>query len=337
MTMAIVTGLFSANVFNFFLQHHRWGWRLSNGIILIVPLILLIGIFFCPETPRWLFKKKGRQQAEKSLKRIRCIPDVTAELDAIADAIREEGNELSIKELLTTKKMLKRLVVGMEIHIFLQMSGISPIFAFGGMIFESVLGSGFISLLILSGANMFSTIPALFLFDKIERRNLLIFCGLGMVLGHFMAATVFRTGCTVVKTIVDKIVVHEDVNCGSYAGILMLIATVIYIICFALSWGAICWIYAAEIFPLNVRARAMSFTTASHWFMCIIMAYMLELIEPIGVHGVFYLFGSLCLLAVVFVYLLCPETKGVLLEDIEEVFDDFKMKDRRIVKRLRCQ
>jgi hypothetical protein len=55
---------------------------------------------FCPETPRWLFKKKDRQSAEKSLKCIRKIDDVTAELNAIADAIREENNELSIKELL---------------------------------------------------------------------------------------------------------------------------------------------------------------------------------------------------------------------------------------------
>jgi SP family sugar:H+ symporter-like MFS transporter len=340
MAMAIVTGLFAANIVNYFLQNHKWGWRLSNGIILIAPVTIMLGIFFCPETPRWLFKKKGRELAEKSLKRIRKISDVTAELNAIADAVREEGNELSIKELFTTKKMLARLGIGMGIHVFLQTSGISPIFAFGGIIFESVLGSGIISLLILSGANMFSTIPALFLFDRLGRRNLLIFCGLGMVVGHFVAATAFITGCNVVKTVINNIIVNEEVNCRTSAGILMLIFQVIYIVCFALSWGAIAWIYAAEIYPLNVRARAMSLTTASHWFMCIIMAYILELIAPIGIHGVFYLFSGLCFLAVIFVYLFCPETKGVLLEDIEEVFDNFRLKDRTIVKVLRrspCQ
>jgi SP family sugar:H+ symporter-like MFS transporter len=340
MAMAIVTGLFAANIVNYFLQNHKWGWRLSNGIILIAPVTIMLGIFFCPETPRWLFKKKGRESAEKSLKRIRKIDNVTAELNAIADAVREENNELSFNELFTTKKMLKRLCIGMGIHVFLQTSGISPIFAFGGIIFESVLGSGIISLLILSGANMLSTIPALFLFDRLGRRNLLIFCGLGMVAGHLVAATAFLTGCNVVKTVVNNIIVNEQVNCGINAGVLMLIFTVIYIVCFALSWGAICWIYAAEIYPLNVRARAMSLTTASHWFMCIIMSYILELIAPLGIHGVFYLFSGLCLLAVVFVYLFCPETKGVLLEDIEEVFDNFRLKDRILVKflrRLSCQ
>ncbi|CAF4508776.1 unnamed protein product, partial [Rotaria sp. Silwood2] len=264
MTMGIVTGLFAANVVNFFLQDHKWGWRLSNAIILIAPIIIMMGIFLCPETPRWLFKKKGRKSAEKSLKRIRKIYNVTAELNAIADAIREEGNELSIKELFTTKKMLERLGIGMGIHVFLQTSGISPIFAFGGIIFQSVLGSGIISLLILPGANLLSTIPALFLFDRVGRRNLLIFCGLGMVVGHLVAATVFATGCNVVKTVINDIIVNEEVNCGTNAGILMLIFTVVYIVCFALSWGAICWIYAAEIYPLNIRATAMSLTTASH-------------------------------------------------------------------------
>lgn len=340
MTMGIVSGLFAANVVNFFLQNHRWGWRLSNAAILIAPVTLMLGIFFCPETPRWLFKKKDRQSAEKSLKCIRKIDDVSAELDAIADAIRDEGNELSIKELFTKKKMLKRLGIGMGIHVFLQTSGISPIFAFGGIIFQSILGSGIISLLILSGANWLSTIPALFLFDRLGRRNLLIFCGLGMVIGHYGAATAFVNGCTVVKTVVKNTVVSEEVNCGTNAGILILMFTVVYIICFALSWGAIAWIYAAEIYPLNIRATAMSLTTASHWFMCIIMAYILELIAPIGVHGVFYLFGSLCLLAVVFVYLFCPETKGILLEDIEEVFDNFHLTNQLIVKtlsRFSCQ
>ena len=60
----------------FLLQDHKWGWRLSNGIILIAPIIIMIGIFFCPETPRWLFKKKGRESAEKSLIRIRKTNDV---------------------------------------------------------------------------------------------------------------------------------------------------------------------------------------------------------------------------------------------------------------------
>ncbi|CAF1440672.1 unnamed protein product [Adineta ricciae] len=336
MQMTIVLGLFAANVVNFFLQDHKWGWRLSNGVILIAPLIIMMGIFFCPETPRWLFKEKGRESAEKSLKRIRKIDDVTAELDAIANAIREEGNEVSIKELFTTKKMLQRLGIGVGVHAFLQLSGINIIFVFGGIIFESIIGKGIISLLILSGANMLSTIPALFLFDRLGRRKLLLYCGLGMIVGHFVSATLFVTGCNVVKTIINDTTVNEEtINCKTSSGVLMLIFTVVFVASYALSWGPVAWIYAAEIFPLNVRARAVSITTAGDWFLGMLMSYMLELITPLGIHGVFYLFSGLCLLAVVFVYLFCPETKGVLLEDIEEVFENFQLKNRTIIKVLR--
>jgi SP family sugar:H+ symporter-like MFS transporter len=340
MQMTVVAGLFAANVVNFFLQDHKWGWRLSNAVILIAPIIIMIGIYFCPETPRWLFMKKGRWSAEKSLKRIRKTDNVTAELDAIADALQEEGNEVSLKELFTKKKMLGRLGVGVGMHILQQATGINPIFTFGGIIYQSVLGKGIISLLILSGANFLSTIPALFLFDKIGRRKLLIFCGLAMAVGHLVAATVFITGCTVARKIINGTTVNEEVvKCSLSSGILMLVFTAIFVSFFALSWGPVAWIYAAEIFPLNVRARAVSITTGSNWFMGTIMSYILELITPLGIHGVFYLFSGLCLLAVLFAYLFCPETRGVLLEDIEEEFDNFQLKNRKIIKILRkpCQ
>ena len=336
MQMTIVVGLFTANVVNYLVKDHRWGWRLSNGVILISPIIIMIGIFFCPETPRWLFQKKDRQAAEQSLKRIRQIDDVTAELDAIADAIRQEGNELSMKELFKTKKMLKRLAIGMAIHSLQQTTGINPIFTYGGMIYESILGTGIISLLVLSGVLMLSTIPALFLFDRLGRRNLLLFCGIGMVIGHLVAATVFVTECNVVRSIINGTEINQEVvKCRGSSGIVMLIFTAIFVAGFAVSWGPVCWIYTAEIYPLNIRARAMSFTTGTNWFTAMIMSYMLELIAPLGIHGVFYLFSGLCLVAVIFVYLFCPETRGVLLEDIEAVFDHFQWKNRTIIKQLR--
>ncbi|CAF2898940.1 unnamed protein product [Rotaria sp. Silwood2] len=335
MQMTVVIGLFVANIVNILLQNHKWGWRLSNGIILIAPITIMIGIFFCPETPRWLYKKKGRELAEKSLKRIRKIDDVTAELDAISDAIEEEGNQMSTKELFTKKKMLERLGVGVGLHILQQATGINPIFTYGGIIYESVLGKGIISLLILSGTNLLCTIPALFLFDRLGRRKLLIFCGIAMVIGHLAAATIFVTGCNVAKTSINGTeAIVEVVNCKTSSGILMLVATAVFVGFFALSWGPIAWIYASEIFPLNVRARAVSITTGSNWLMGTVMSYILELIAPIGYHGVFYLFSGLSLLAVVFVYFFCPETRRVLLEDIEEQFENFQLKDRTALKLL---
>jgi len=336
MQMTIVVGLFTANVVNVFFQGHKWGWRLSNGVILISPIMVIIGIFFCPETPRWLYKRKGRQIAEDSLKRIRKIDNVTAELNAIADGIRDEGNELSIRDLLKSKKLLKRLAIGMSMHSLQQLTGINPVFTYGGIIFESVLGTGIISLLILSCVLMLSTFPGLFLFDRLGRRNLLLFCGLGMIIGHFVSATIFATSCTVIHHVMNETMVNQEIiECTKTSGILMLTFTAIFVGCFAISWGPVCWIYTAEIYPLHIRARALSFVTGSNWFTATVMAYMLELFAPLGIHGVFYLFGFLCCLAVVFVYVFCPETKGVLLEDIDDVFDNFQLKNSTAIKKTR--
>ncbi len=187
---------------------------------------------------------------------------------------------------------------------------------------------------------MLSRIPALFLFDRLGRRNLLFFCGLGMVVVHLVAVTVFITDCNVVKSIINGTTINQEiVKCERSYGILMLVFTAIFVAGFAVSWGPVCWIYAAEIYPLNIRARAMSFTTGINCFTAMMMSYMLELIAPLGIHGVFYLFSGLCFLAVIFVYLFCPETKGILLEDIEAVFDNFQVKNRTILRMLRepCQ
>ena len=336
MQMTVVFGLFAANVANYFLQYHKWGWRLSNGIILIAPIIMMIGIFCCPETPRWLYKKKGREAAETSLKTIRKTNDVTAELDAISTTMQQESNQLSVRTLFTRKALIERLGIGIAIHILQQATGINPVFNYGAIIFQDVLGNGIVSLLVLSGVNLLSTIPALFLFDRIGRRNLLIVGGVAMVISHLVAATVFATGCNIMKTIRnDSDIVDQKIECQAVSGIVMLVFTAIFVAFFAISWGPIAWIYSAEIFPMNVRARAVSITTGSNWFMGSIMSYILELAAPLGIHGVFYLFSGLCLLATIFVYLFCPETKGVLLENIDQVFGDFRVKNTTVVKLLR--
>ena len=335
MQMTVVIGLFAANIVNYFLQNHKWGWRLSNGIILIAPLVIIIGIYFCPETPRWLYKNKGRSAAERSLKRIRKINNVNIELNAINDAIQLENNQVSIKELVTNRIYLKRLLIGMLMHIFQQTTGINPIFTFGGMIYENILGKGILSLLILSGVNMFSTIPALFLFDRLGRRLLLIYGALAMAIGHVLTATVFVTGCQVKRTLNNLTLIEdESIVSQQSSGILMLIFIVVFVASFAASWGPIAWIYAAEIYPLNIRGKAVALTTGSNWFIGIIMSYILELIRPLGIHGVFYLFSSFTFIGSLFVYLFCPETRGVLLEDIDFVFQNFQSKYvRKLLKK----
>ena len=320
MQMTIVTGLFLANVINYALQYHQWGWRLSNGVILIMPLIIMIGIFCCPETPRWLLKQNNRQAAQKSLKRIRRTDRVHLELDAIVRSLEEDDHRGTMREFLSNPRMLKRLGIAIGLHIFNQGTGINPIFSYGGILFDSILSRGIVSLLILSGVNLLSTIPALFLIDRVGRRKLLLVFGIGMVFGHLVAATVFATGCTITVN-------TSTVQCTTTSGILMLVSTLVFVAFYAISWGAVVFVYIAEIFPLHYRAKGIAIATGCNWLMGTLMSYILELIAPLGIHGVFYLFSCFCLAGVIFVHQLCPETRGLLLEDIDQEFDTFH--DRR--------
>ncbi|ETI29841.1 hypothetical protein F443_23038, partial [Phytophthora nicotianae P1569] len=92
------------------------------------------------------------------------------------------------------------------------------------------------------------------------------------------------------------------------------------------------WIYPAEIFPLSVRASAVSLSTAANWAMGAVMTEVVKLFPHLNINGVFFLFAGLCCICGVFVYFFCPETKGIMLEDIEELFHSGQPKSPAFVE-----
>ncbi|EQC33650.1 hypothetical protein SDRG_08754 [Saprolegnia diclina VS20] len=190
-------------------------------------------------------------------------------------------------------------------------TGINPIFTYGGQIFKDVVGDGVVSLLIFQIVNFLSTIPAMVWVDKIGRRRLLLLGAAGMVIGHLVSAIAFTAGC---KGDTSKS------DCSTGAGWTMIVFTAFFIFNFAISWGPICWVYPAEIFPMNVRAKAVSASSMANWCMGALMIGIPKLFPYLNINGVFFLFTALCALAYTYVYFNCPETKGLLLEDIELLF-----------------
>ncbi|GAB9466036.1 hypothetical protein Gpo141_00003421 [Globisporangium polare] len=90
--------------------------------------------------------------------------------------------------------------------------------------------------------------------------------------------------------------------------------------------GPVCWVYPPEIFPLNIRAKAVSVSTMTNWAMGALMIGIPKLFPYLNVNGVFFLFAALCVCAGMFVYWMCPETKGIMLEEAEALFDGFVRK-----------
>jgi MFS transporter, SP family, sugar:H+ symporter len=314
MQMTIVTGLLLSNIVNKIVENRNRGWRTTNGVAMAAPIIVMMGIFFVPESPRWLYVHKGRDAAEAGLKTLRQTENVGRELQAIGDQIAEEGLEASWPEL-AKPAILKRVIVAMSLQILQQATGINPVLAYGGLIFKDVAGDGIMAILALSIVMFVSTIPAMRWVDTTGRRQLLLLGAAGMILGHLVSAITFTAAC------------HGDTSkadCSTVAGYIIIIGTAFFIFNFAVSWGPVCWIYPAEIFPLNVRAKAVSLSTMANWVMGTCMTWVVKLFPSLNINGVFFLFAGTCAGCGAFVYYFCPETKGILLEDIEALFSGKK-------------
>jgi len=312
MQMSIVTGLLLAGIINYVVKDHGGGWRTTNAVAMAFPVIVMAGIFCVPESPRWTYKVKGRDSAEAVLKRLRRTENVGVELQAIGDALEEEGNDKATWSDLWHPSVRPRLIIACSLQLLQQATGINPIFTYGGQIFQDVVGNnGIVSLLILQIVNFVSTIPAMYWVDRVGRRRLLLLGGVGMVIGHLVSAIAFTAGCS---GDTDKS------NCSTGAGWTMIVFSAFFVFNFAISWGPVCWIYPAEIFPLNLRAKAVSASTMTNWCMGALMIGIPKLFKYLNINGVFFLFAALCSLAGAYVWFKCPETKGVLLEDIEQLF-----------------
>ncbi|KAL4093979.1 hypothetical protein PRIC1_011408 [Phytophthora ramorum] len=323
MQMTIVIGLFLANVVNIIVENRDRGWRTTNGVAMAAPLVVMLGIFFVPESPRWTYQRKGKEEAEKILKRLRMTDNVAHELQAIGDQVDEElAANKGLMELLEPS-IRKRVIIAMLLQVLQQATGINPIMSYGGLIFKDITNAGIYSAFFISGVNFLSTIPAMRWVDTTGRRKLLLIGAVGMVVGHLFAAILFTAIC-------DGNV--DDAGCPRVGGWFICFGSAFFVFNFAISWGPVCWIYPAEIFPLSVRATGVTLSTAANWAMGAVMTEVVKLFPHLNINGVFFLFAGLCCICGVFVYFFCPETKGILLEDIEELFDKNKAKSPAFVE-----
>ncbi|KAG9414972.1 hypothetical protein AC1031_008387 [Aphanomyces cochlioides] len=312
MQMSIVTGLLLAGLINYGVKDTTHGWRTTNAVAMAFPVIVMFGVYCVPESPRWVYQHKGREAAESTLARLRKTDNVGEELKAIGDGLAEEGNGEATWKDVFHPTIRRRVFIAMALQLLQQATGINPIFTYGAQMLKDVLGDGIGVLLIQQIINFLSTIPAMYWVDKTGRRSLLLLGGAGMVFGHLVSGISFSAGC------------HgndSDLGCGKTAGWIMIVATAFFVFNFAISWGPVCWIYPAEIFPLKVRAKAVSLSTMTNWAMGALMIGIPKLFPYLHVNGVFFLFAVLCACAGIFVYYFCPEMKNVLLENIEMLFN----------------
>ena len=156
--------------------------------------------------------------------------------------------------------------------------------------------------------NMLFTFPAIRWVEKWGRKKLLYVGAVSMLITMLAAGFAFQS----IGSVSDPSLISGAPKT------LLLISVIVYIFGFAVSWGPVVWLVCSEIFPLEGREVGMTITTMVNWtFAGLVMANALTFMKTYGNASIFFVFAALCALAIVFVALFVPETKGITLEELE--------------------
>ncbi|CAG8015805.1 unnamed protein product [Penicillium nalgiovense] len=289
-------------------------YRIPIAVQFAWAIILVVGMLILPETPRFLIKQDRYEEATKALARLRRMevndPIVVAEL---AEIQANHDYEMSLGKAtyieIVRGTLGKRLATGCAVQGLQQLAGVNFIFYYGTTFFQnSGIQNSFIITLITNIINVVSTFPGLYMVEKWGRRPLLMFGAVGMCVSQLIVAIV---GTAVNNDVSNKV----------------LIAFVcIYIFFFASSWGPVAWVVTGELFPLKARAKCLSITTATNWLLNWAIAYATPYMVNSGPGNanlqskVFFIWGGFCFICGVFVYTCIYETKGLSLEQVDELY-----------------
>jgi SP family xylose:H+ symportor-like MFS transporter len=299
--LTIVLGILITNIVNYQLSSYgNDAWRWMFGLGFIPSALFCIGTFFIPESPRWLLKAAKYEEAKRVLLLI-SQPHVAA--NTLQSMEQNLSQETSIDyKLAFQKPFLPALLAGIVLAIFQQFCGINVVFNYSTTIFESMGFSSSDQLLqtvFIGVVNLFFTIVALLLVDTLGRKPLMIAGALGLAVLYVLIAQ-FLNAEAVLSTI------------------LLLAAIGLY----ATSIAPVTWVLISEIFPTKVRSEATTIAVVCLWLAYFILTFTFPiLVEWVGsVAQTFYIYACICLVASVFIYKKVKETKGVVLEDMENMF-----------------
>nr|XP_043611503.1 sugar transporter ERD6-like 7 [Erigeron canadensis] len=280
-------------------------WRTMALIGLIPCAVLLVGLFFIPESPRWLAKIGNQVEFDLALQKLRGKDvNVSEAADEIKEYI-ETLEELPKARLidLFQRRYLRSVIIGVGLMIFQQFGGINGICFYATSIFASAGFSADIGNIIYAILQVVvTTLNALFI-DKAGRKPLLLVSATGMALGCLLAAASFY-----IKTYQIALAAAPAL---AVTGILL------YIVGYSLGMGAVPWVIMSEIFSIDVKRTAGGLVTLVNWAGAWAVSYTFNFLFTWSCYGTFLLYAAVNVACILFVIKLVPETKRQTLEQIQ--------------------
>ncbi|KAK4054712.1 hypothetical protein OIV83_000636 [Microbotryomycetes sp. JL201] len=298
-------------------------WRLPIALQLVFGGLFLLGLCFVSETPRFIASKKGASAAEKALSRLRNLPEshayIQEELLGILEQLEHErklkaGSYIQVVRESFSKSNRRRLFTGVCIMISFQMSGTNAINYFSTRIFKSFGLTGTSSSLFASGiygvVRLVAVVIAMAVVsDRAGRVTMMLWGGSAMAICMWVVGSIIKTHPPTPGA--------STIAGSSYAAIVFIF---LYAVAFCFSYAGVPWVYCSEIFPLRIRSFNVSITTTTHWAFNLMLGKSVPyMIANLG-YGTWYLFASCLTVSSVWLYFCVPETRGVPLEEMDQLF-----------------
>lgn len=279
-------------------------WRVLALIGLIPCAVLLFGLFFIPESPRWLAKRGRQKEFEAALQKLRGNTDISEEAAEIQEYIEtlQRLPKASVLDLFQ-RRYLSSVIIGVGLMVVQQFGGINGVCFYTSNIFEEAGFSSSVGTITYAILQVIVTAIGAALVDRAGRKPLLLISGTGLVLGCIVTALSFF------------LKVHD--LAADAVPILAVTGILLYIAAFSAGMGAVPWVVMSEIFPINIKGVAGGFATLVNWFGAWAVSYTFNYLMSWSSYGTFLLYAGINAAGMVFVITVVPETKGRSLEQIQ--------------------
>jgi len=295
--LTVVLGILITNLVNYTLRNTGIdAWRYMFGCGVVPSGLFFIGAYFLPESPRWLIRNDKEHLAQSILGK---IGDETFVADSMALIKRSFVGVVGINYAAVCKRaVLPAVLTGIGLAVFQQFCGINTVFNYAPKIFQSIGASQDDQLLqtvFIGVVNLVFTILAMALVDKLGRKPLMLIGAGGLCVFYLLIVNALHSGSGMLSVWLLAAI-------GTYA---MTLAPVI-------------WVLISEIFPVQIRAAAITIAVISLWLAYFILVFTFPVLFEHLKENTFYIYAGICAAGFVFAWVRIKETKGKNLEEVEQ-------------------